>query len=323
MKIIPVGIDDGNAYTKVAYWGDDDKTPEMFSSVSMIAPGRFPDYTKKRVYDFRGGEAVVITPDKANSSTERPTPASYHGGDMNKILVAEAMYAICDREGLDPEEVEFHSCLGLPIQRGVVPSIRARKKEQMTLLPSARGQKELIFRPPLVAPQGALAALLYDYEGAALIVDIGGGTTDIAEAFIEKDEMPTVDENRVGSLDFGVNRMIEMTGKAFIDATGSTSISSGLAMRAFQNGSLPYNGEEIDLAEAKQDAIDRVADDILQSLSRWQDSANYERILLIGGGAEIVSSRLRENLGALHVLENSQYANALAFLEMVSIMEDA
>lgn len=159
-----------------------------------------------------------------------------------------------------------------------------------------------------------------------LVVDVGGWTVDIAA--IDDGE---IDPLSLRSTRAGIIRLtddfesyLRSTNRSLFQDTGDLDIKR--VERALLSGKYKFGNKEIDCAEEAKSVINALVNDIVGVINKAGGAANYDSVLLTGGGAVIIRNALVEayqRIDFLYAEENTdlmKYANVFGGAKITSLM---
>jgi len=322
---VPVGLDDGYAYTKVALPGG-----RLVAVPSRARIGRAGvtelSGAERRIFEYETARTCYAVGDVDGEPTYFD---GYPSSGLNRVIVAHALIDA----GLAGQTVQVVS--GLP----VASFYFADGGRRTSAIEAKRASLEIEVRPVdgrLPASLGfhevipeALAAW-YDYvitekdgepeldpaivAAPVAIVDIGGRTTDyvvVADQAIRHESSGSI---RCGMLD--VRRMVAETIAARFDLEQLTERTIDHAMTG---GAVRLFGRDEDVSEivtdARREIVARLNTETERRLGR---GAELERIVFVGGGALALAGEIRDWFSNLQIAPHPAFANARGMLKFLT-----
>ncbi|MTI80029.1 MAG: ParM/StbA family protein [Firmicutes bacterium] len=213
--------------------------------------------------------------------------------------------------------------VGLP-----VAYYRSQRKELTEHLMSQHAEvglndgspSRISFGEVIVYPQGAGAlhtAPDLPTNGLVLLVDVGYKTTDFIVAEIINGKVKPVSK-LCDSIETGVHDVHEAVSAEYQNRTGSPVSGVNVSMIIDNGGKTSYYGKELDMSKELKAIKEDVATSIIDQVkNKIGDRAAFiQKAYLAGGGAEALPT-LTKIFPTTKVLANSQWANALGYLEVV------
>ena len=333
MSIKTFAVDDGYAYTKVA-WMNEDRRIETMVIPSVAAIGL-------HLTGFDGGGSGGYTTDDLNftvsQSVSKPQSTEFEDypfSPMNRVIVHHALLETGKVRPGDTLEI------ALSVPMSVFYSQSNEEREQLrerraksfahTVFPVGVDDpepKSLGFSAVSVYPEAASAFIDYlfgddgetvnDNHGPVAIVDVGGHTTDVAVML----EGFQIDQRQSGTDEIGVLNLI----RGIEDGVRSKykfQPFAGLAERALREpgNRVRIQGKIIDLSEIVTRAKHAVAEDIYQSVQRRIGGAHgLDAVVFVGGGATVMSDVLK-SYPHVQVPPEPHFANARGMLKYMNYL---
>jgi len=140
------------------------------------------------------------------------------------------------------------------------------------------------------------------------VVDIGMYTTD----FILCDRMHYVESNS-SSIETGMKTVYDLVAQAVEDRFG-LSLDTAAAETAIRSGQIRVQGQPRKIAPLVAPILEAVAQEILSGMSDlWGDGKNIDILLVTGGGASPMGPYFSTAFPQLHIVDDSQIANAQGY----------
>ena len=327
---IPVGIDDGYAYTKVAL--PDGRLIAIPSrgrtgqaGVTWIHQGQ------QRIFEYRTEETLysVGTVDGAPTHFE-----GYPWSGLNRAITQHAL----QEAGLAGRTL--HAVSGLPVSAFYRKS---GERRQETITKKQESLKQCVHPMSDVLPAGiafhevipeALAAW-YDYviverNGKALldekqlsvpvaIVDIGGRTTDYV---VVKDQ--GILHASSGSLRCGMLDVKQQVANGIQERFDLETLSEQLVAQAVDRKVVRLQGKDHDVAvlvdAAKREVVERIHAETRRQLGL---GAELDRILFVGGGTIALTDHIANWFPHQAIAEHPAFANARGMLKYLRYVCEA
>ncbi|GAB3101158.1 ParM/StbA family protein [Aestuariicella hydrocarbonica] len=335
-QVVPVGVDDGYAYTKVAL--PDGRLVAVPSRARIGAAGVTwirPEEQRIFEYETRGSVYSVGAVDGEPTQFDE-----YPGSSLNRVIVQHAL----QQAGLSGRVV--HMVTGLPVsayyrhdgqQRRPAISVK-REGLKVTVEPigsnrsaSARVRKASVAFHEVI-PE-ALAAW-YDHvivtqdDGVTLdadrlnapiaIVDIGGRTTD----YVVVQDQGVVHEAS-GSLNRGMLNVTIRVANRIQEAFDLNEIGEQSISRAVDTHTLRVHGKDHDVSamvtEAKRELVERLYTETRRKLGL---GAELDRVLFVGGGSMALVEDIANWFPNQIVADHAAFANARGMLKYLQYVCD-
>ena len=322
MTPVPIGLDDGYAFTKVAL-----PDGRLIAIPSRARIGRsgvtWIRESRQRIFEYEADGTVysVGAVDGAPTHFE-----GYPASGLNRVIVQHAL----QEAGLAGRSV--HAVSGLPVsafyRRNGERRADAIERKRHGLKQSA---KPLSDRLPVaiafheVIPE-ALAAW-YDHvivakaDGAILdderlsvpiaIVDIGGRTTD----YVVVQDQGVVHASS-GSLQGGMLDVTQHVACGIQERFDLENVGEQLVARAVERGVVRLHGIDRDVAglvaSAKRELVERLYAETRRQLGL---GVELDRVLFVGGGAVALAAHIADWFPNQAVAEHAAFANARGMLK--------
>ncbi len=327
---IPVGLDDGYAFTKVALPDGrliviPSRAQVGQSSVTWIHQGR------QRIFEYETDEAVYSV------GAVDGVPTHFEGYPWSGLNRAIAQHAL-QEAGLAGRTV--HAVSGLPVSTFYRKSGELR---QETIAKKRDSLKQAVRPISDVLPAGiafhdvipeALAAW-YDYviveqgDGAALdgdrlsvpvaIVDIGGRTTDYV---VVKDQ--GIVHASSGSLQCGMLDVKQSVADGIQERFDLETLNEQLVAQAVDRKTVRLRGKDHDVAAlvdaAKREVVERIHAETRRQLGL---GVELDRILFVGGGTVALAEHTANWFPHQVIAEHPAFANARGMLKYLRYVCEA
>ncbi len=255
----------------------------------------------------------------------------YALSDINRVLVNHALH----RAGLSGKRIVLGT--GLPFQiyfnedNTVNQKILDRKVENLGIeVKPLNGAAAPIIVSQMVFAQGLAACIDYvtddngnyrsDFDPSApiAVVDIGGRTTDSVVLLGGN----KVDHSVSGTGNIGISNVYDRIGADLRTEFGVSSIRLVTIENAVRTGKIRFRGKEHDITEIIRSAVREVGPQIMREVQRRiGDAAEMSAVLLVGGGATLMSDVMREYYPHCVVPEHPEFANARGMLKFIQFRE--
>ncbi len=330
MNPVPVGLDDGYAYTKLVL-----ADGQMFAIPSRARLGRanvtWIDSAEQRIFEYETEAQIFAVGQLEGEPTEFD---AYPFSGLNRAIVQHGL----QKAGLGGHSV--HAVSGLPVgsfylkdgsrREETLASKRASLKQAVQpidgRLPAAIAFHEII-------PE-ALAAW-YDHvitesgEGVQLeperirvpvaVVDIGGRTTDYVVVADQAVVHAASGSLRCGLLDVKREVAEGIRGRFDLEV-----VSERLVEATIQRGVVRLFGKDEDVADlvqrAQRQMVERLHSETQRQLGR---GAELERILFVGGGTLALAAAIRDWFPNQVIAEHPAFANARGMLKYLRYVCEA
>ena len=319
---IPVGIDDGFAYTKLAL-----ADGRLLAIPSRAQIGRskvsWISLAERRIFEYQTDGTVYSVGDVEAAATRFQ---GYACSGINRAIVQHAL----QEAGLEAAEVDAVS--GLPVSAfyrnsGAKRQSAINDKQQNLLIPVQPLIEVLAVEIVChqVIPE-ALAAW-YDYvivetNGAArldparvsapiAVVDIGGRTTDTV---VVRDQ--GILHQSSGSFEFGLLDVKQALADALQERFDLESVADRLLTYAVQNRVVRLFGRDhnvrAEVSAAKQELVERIYAETRRQLGR---AIELDTVLFVGGGAVALADHITDWFPNQRIAEQPAFANARGMLK--------
>jgi plasmid segregation protein ParM len=330
MTPIPVGLDDGYAYTKLAL--PDGRLIVIPSRARVGQSGvTWIDQAEQRIFEYETEEAVYSVGDVDGAPTHFE---GYPWSGLNRAIVQHAL----QQAGLAGRTV--HAVSGLPVsafyrksgehrQETITrkrDSLRQAVRPQSNDLPAGIAFHEVI-------PE-ALAAW-YDYvivdqgDGITLdadrvsvpvaIVDIGGRTTDYV---VVKDQ--GILHASSGSLQCGMLNVKHSVANGIQARFDLENLSEQLVSQALENKVVRLQGKNHDIGElvdaGKREVVERIHAETRRQLGL---GVELDRVLFVGGGTVALAEDIANWFPHQAIAEHPAFANARGMLKYLRYVCEA
>ncbi|MCP5089682.1 MAG: ParM/StbA family protein [Gammaproteobacteria bacterium] len=327
---VPVGLDDGYAYTKVAL--PDGRLIVIPSRARLGRCGvTWIHQGQQRIFEYetKGTLYSVGTVDGEPTHFE-----GYPFSGMNRAIVQHAL----QQAGLGGQSL--HAVSGLPVSAFYLQEGNQRhktlEKKRMSLKQSVQpidGRLPAAIAFHEVIPE-ALAAWYDDViverkGGAALdedrlavptaIVDIGGRTTDFV---VVKDQ--GVIHGSSGSLQCGMLDVKQQVANGIQERFDLETLGEQLVTRAVEQQLVRLHGKDYDIASlvksAKQQVVERIHAETRRQLGL---GVELDRILFVGGGTVALAEDIANWFPNQAIAEHPAFANARGMLKYLRYVCEA
>lgn len=154
----------------------------------------------------------------------------------------------------------------------------------------------------------------FDRSAPIAVVDIGGRTTDsVVLLGGEK-----VDHSASGTGNVGISNVYDKISSDLRAEFNVARIRLVTIENAVRTGKIRFRGAEHDIGEIVQNAVREVGPQIVREVQRCiGDAAEMSEVLLVGGGAPLMESVMREHFPHCVVPKDPEYANARGMLKFI------
>lgn len=327
---IPIGIDDGYAYTKVAL--PDGRLYAIPSRARIGQSGvTWIHQAEQRVFEYETEDTIYSVGEVDGAPTQFE---GYPVSGLNRVIVQHALQEV----GLSGRVV--HAVSGLPVSAFYRKNGEQRsetiKKKQESLKLSVRPLSDVLpagisFHE--VIPE-ALAAW-YDYvieeqsDGVTLdadrlsvplaIVDIGGRTTDYV---VVKNQ--GIIHNSSGSLRCGLLDVKQKVANGIQERFDLETLSEQRVAHAVEHQVVRLHGKDYDVGQlveaAKKEVVERLHVETRRQLGL---GIELDQILFVGGGAVALADYIANWFPNQAIAEHPAFANARGMLKYLRYVCEA
>lgn len=351
--IIFCGADDGHDSVKlsVVVVRDNNGSLEQLEEKKLMMPSKVVrgnrvlsitgDDNGGSVYRTSDGEGTLpeeFTVTDALSGNELIDTRSlaYATSTVNRVLVYEAL----QRAGLSGKDVRLVT--GLPVvdyytTDGQNKALIDQKRRNIQ-----EGAIELVRRNPPPMPnivQHNIAcegiAAVYDLairddgsddpefiklleQAPVGVIDIGGKTIDLAVVYLDQGGHHQIDRARTQSINFGMLRVGSAIEEEIRKVYSIEEISPRVKHRILSEGTMMLSGEQIDVSEQVDAAINKVLPDLFTRIRQhWAKASDLSRVIVVGGGSYLLADKIKEQLYKhAESRPEPEYANSRGMLKM-------
>lgn len=161
-----------------------------------------------------------------------------------------------------------------------------------------------------------------------LVIDVGGYTCDV----LAVDAGGVIDDSSITSTVAGVGQSMEFFEKELRSMYPNEFRAVGYIDEkrleaAVLTGKFPYGKSSLKCADIAQHAINMLVNDVVDIINRMGGAANYDVVLLTGGGSALIVNTLRKALPAIDFVlvekerELMRFANVLGASKMFTLFE--
>lgn len=296
-----IGIDVGNGYTNF-FSQTDGRGYRFETKIKSVAS--FPFGTNQRTdihwVEFNGEKFIVGEGASLpiQDVKERINSQGY------KIALLTAIACALPRAGY----AEVNLTVGLPISR--IELFGADLKSVIngwgTTEFEVDGNKyEIKISNATVFPEGALSMLIDLNEEKVLTIDMGSGTVDCVEfSYGQPGSTHTVQSSMKNIYADVVERLNKKFGM---------SVNTDSVERYIGKDIINYNRENLDISSHFQDIEQGVKTIIGEIEAKFGELKEYNRIILMGGGAILTQKYWEAAINGIELKDNAQFANAEIF----------
>lgn len=165
-------------------------------------------------------------------------------------------------------------------------------------------------------------------ELTCLIVDVGGHTVDVMAVDAGGDiDLSTLDSTRTGVIQLKkqFESDIRMKHKAKFRKAGN--LDDKRVESALLNGQYPYGKTKLDVSSEAIENVAALANDVLEIIDFNGGAANYDIVLLTGGGAALIFEPLKNSLPEMEFQlvednrDNMRYANVFGASKLFKLLD--
>lgn len=320
----PVVVDNGYAQQKCAYWGNvgGKKTRINFIVPSRAQMGRINvDVHGKAsgVYSVAGSDYTVSAEIR---EPEIMRSKHYAFSEINCALVNHTLVVA----GFGEKNVKLAT--GLPFshyfRNRKVDEDFVEKVTESLAQPcvSASGEPMPNITSHKVYPESTAAAVsfaydeqtgdLKDFENGLVVIDMGGGTTDIT--IVNGDftiDMDLSGSRQLGVIDIREALRSEIEAKFDVSGMNDKQLDSALRTCSFKLFGKPQDISEL-IESAKKQTVKKLSTFITETVG---DGAFIDDMLFVGGGAEILSEAFKDQYSQASVPMEAEFENANGMLD--------
>lgn len=330
LNSVPVGLDDGYAFTKVAL--PDGRLIAIPSRARMGQSGvTWINGAEQRIFEYETEDAVysVGAVDGAPTHFE-----GYPWSGLNRAIVQHAL----QQAGLTGKTI--HAVSGLPVST----FYRASGQLRQEIIARKRDSLKQAARPLSDALPAGIAfhevipealAAWYDHvivetgDGVTLgaervavpiaVVDIGGRTTDYV---VVKDQ--GILHGSSGSLQCGMLNVKQRVANGIEARFDLENLSEQLVSQAVEKGVVRLQGKDHDVADlveaAKREVVERIHAETRRQLGL---GVELDRVLFIGGGTVALAGHIADWFPHQSIAEHPAFANARGMLKYLRYVCEA
>jgi|AntDeeMinimDraft_5_1070356.scaffolds.fasta_scaffold06182_3 plasmid segregation protein ParM len=318
-----IGCDDGYAVIKLAYLVDGKIVQRAFPARATIGANVVTQTSGQATADSYATDGLNyhVSEHLAGEDTRF---ASYPTSGLNRILIHHALRSC----GFGDRRVTLAT--GLPPGRyyqrnGLNQRLISAKQRNMRVRVAPGDSKPLadILTHDVFAEAAAgLIDYAFDERGQEVnavdkpiaIVDIGGRTTDCLTILPPGNQ---VDHSRSGTTNDGVLNIYDVIEDAICGEHNLESLPLSTIEGCVRRRHIVLSGRTIDVGSIVDEAIHEVSERLLNYVqTRLQQSAEFEKILFIGGGAEILQG-MTARFPQAFIPRDPSFANARGLLKFM------
>ena len=275
------------------------------------------------IYHMENGESFTVG---LNIDGEGTRFDNYPFSTMNRAVVHHALV----QAGLRGKDVRLAT--GLPLDSYFLNNemnvgiVNAKKENLAAAVTLPGGQSAAVVKDQVVVSEAVSAWIDYfiDQNGVqlegrhwpAVVIDIGGRTTDIATII----DGETVDMKRSGTANIGVLDVYEALSDRICARFKLNSLSEHTVRAAFNDGKVRLYAEDHSVADEVAASMGFVQEGIRREINRRIGSgAEMEKILFVGGGANVFTDLSKQYPNAVHV-PDPEFANARGMMKYMKFV---
>lgn len=325
---IPVGVDDGFREVKAS----PAKGGEL-SFASLVRPG----FVMTSIGDDAGlggyetnGRQFTVDPAIDGEDTRF---ADFALSDINRVLVNHALH----KAGMSGKQVILAT--GLPYQSFFQPGTNQPNQELIDkkiqslemAVSSLDGAPAPIIVRQHVTAQGLAAYVDYmtddngnvpkgvDIDASIAVIDVGGRTTDCVTVY----GGGKLDHAASGTGDIGISNMFDIVHNELCREFNVSKISLNSLSSVVRTRKIRLRAQTHDVGPLIDRAVNEIGDQILREIKRKiGEGAELEKILLVGGGAALMESLVKQAYPHCVVPAGPEYANARGMRKYVQYLAE-
>ncbi len=154
-------------------------------------------------------------------------------------------------------------------------------------------------------------------QGPTGVIDIGGKTTNLLQMSNFRDDSARITAINLGAWDL-VRAVQEHLNRDYPDL----EVSEPELMTAVRAGQIWYHDRFVDLTPAIEPMLAEMGE-VIEATARqlWRGGANLRRLLLTGGGANLLGPRLQQVFRQAELVPDSRFANARGYWKYGTFLE--
>ncbi len=154
-------------------------------------------------------------------------------------------------------------------------------------------------------------------QGPTGVIDIGGKTTNLLQMSNFRDDSARTTAINLGAWDL-VRAVQEHLNRDYPDL----EVSEPELMTAVRAGQIWYHDRFVDLTPAIEPMLAEMGE-VIEATARqlWRGGANLRRLLLTGGGANLLGPRLQQVFRQAELVPDSRFANARGYWKYGTFLE--
>jgi plasmid segregation protein ParM len=326
--------DNGYAFHKVAGWVVDASGTRKIKTASIASRAQIGRVNASVSSSSFSGlflvDGIYYTVSESVTDPERIRNTSYAHSELNNVLIANSILNC----GLSDLKVNLTT--GLPLKQyfnsdGVQNKVFAEKvKNSLTPLASPVDMAKNLSIDTHDICAESLSAFIDWYindEGdvaneisnGVLVVDIGGGTTDISTITPDlKISMDDSDTKKLGVLDLFKKLRVLISEEFNID---TDQVRDDMLDKAIRTNRLSIRGKDVDCSPAVKASKMFLAKRLSSFINEYVNEM-HDHIIFVGGGAEALRDELLNSdeyaNGFVIIPENPQYRNVTGMLKFMT-----
>lgn len=274
-----------------------------------------------------GGRQYTVDPQIDGEDTRFD---DYAVSEINRVLVHHALHA----QGLSGKKI--HLVTGLPFDSFFLPGssepnqglIDQKIKSLSVAVVPLGGQAPIEIVKQQVTAQGLVAYIDYvvdekgnfvkgvDRDAPVAVIDIGGRTTDCVTVF----GGGKLDHTASGTGQVGISNVYDIVENELKRRFNVSKIRLSTLEYVARERRIRLRGQEHDVGSIVDAAVTEIGQQIIRECGRKiGDAAEMATVLLVGGGAPLMSEILRKSFPHLHVPQQPEFANARGMLKYLSL----
>lgn len=154
-------------------------------------------------------------------------------------------------------------------------------------------------------------------QGPVGIIDIGGKTTDVAVAYLERGKHQ-VDRTRTSSIEYGMLRLMGDIKAELQNKLGLDNIPPRAMAKVLTDRKLMISGEFVDVHEHVETVVAKAFPDLAERIKAvWGGAYDLSKVIVVGGGSHLLYQSIKDGLYRhTETRREPEYANARGMLKL-------